>query len=124
MRAELPALPDGIVVEIGELVDLPEDRDAWVAEALAGGEPAHRTSLSTHRTATGWPVTLIGAQVGDETRIVLFFELGVHGALVRVRIAAGHEAAWPTSGILEALLAGQIRLHPAGPVAIAELLEI
>jgi len=137
LTVELPAVPDGIVVEIGSLGPLPDDRDAWVAAALALPRPQDgtvrriETGVRTH--AVGWPVTIVTANVADadgvevERRVVLLFELLVLGALVRCRIAPQGHAHWDAGfgeTIIEAMLVAPIRLRGDEPVAVAEFFDL
>lgn len=126
-------MPDGIDVTIGPLVDLPDDREGWIATALLDGiAPA----LTTKRIAAqdvvhdhGWPVTVVAIAVLDgtreiERRIAFVFRIEVFGALVIARVAPHAIASLEASAgreLLAALLAAPIRMHGSEVVAIAEL---
>lgn len=136
MVVELPVLPDGVFVEVGPLVDLPDDRDAWIAAALAEprliGATIRRTETFAFVHDAGWPITRLAVEVTDaagrelEHRVVWFFELLVRGALVRARIAPAARGRWDASlaaAVLASLRSASIRLHGREPVAISELFE-
>ena len=133
IRADLPPLPDGIDVAIGPLVDLPDDREAWIASALLDGIAppltVKRIAASDVAHQSGWPVTVVAISVLDDTReierrIVFVVRLEVLGALVIARIAPHAIAALEATvgrALLTALLAAPIRMHGSEVVAIAEL---
>lgn len=136
IRLEVPPLTAGVSVDIGPLMDLPDDRDAWIANVLLAERPA---DSSVRRIATqelahvdAWPLTVIVAAVVDasghelERRVVFMFRLEVRGGLVIARIAPSAIAAWEGGigrALVERLLAAPIRLHGDEVVALAELLN-
>jgi hypothetical protein len=105
-------------VRVGELGPLPEDREAWLVEGVAGPGAA-RERLEARTTASGWPVTVLTVVAGDERRVVLAFALDVYGAQVILRVRGGADE----RGFIDAILALPIRLHDREPVALEELYQ-
>jgi len=133
-RGDLPATSDGIVVDIGPLVDLPDDCESWIAATLMADLPPSstvtRSALAELEHADGWPVSVIVTAVRDEKgdeverRIVWLFRLHVRGALIVARVAASAIAAFEGGigrELVDRLLATAISMRGPEIAALAEL---
>jgi hypothetical protein len=94
-----------LVIEVDDLVPLPDEPLAWIAAAMARGLPAGAALVpaasESGQSSVGWPMEIVPARVADaggatvEVRLGAFYRLGEWGghALVRARDAARFDAA-------------------------------
>src|SRR5687767_12344415 len=89
-----PGLGDGVTVELGPIVLLPDDVDGWIDATVAGEQVI---ADEERETVTGWPMRVVtsetraaGERVTTCTRaFYAFFE---HAAVACVRSLAAHDA--------------------------------
>lgn len=79
MRLELePLVSDDVRVQVGELIDLPDDQRAWIDSTLG---TADRTSDDHLRTCTGWPMRIVVSRAGEIWRAHAFYAFFEHAAV-------------------------------------------
>ncbi len=128
MRVELPGelSAPGLTLTATALFPLPADPARWLQARLREDAPADaapRTiAVNDLQTTDGWPATMVEAQVGDETRLIVIYAFLSWAGAVIVRCADPATFQEHRGKLLDLLGAARPVWQPATPLCLFDIL--
>jgi hypothetical protein len=120
---ELPQLPPGISLRIGNFQPLPLNLEAWRDEVIHHGpdRAAVRVVAAVDRTTSdGWRVALVVTEVGGARRLHALYRFLVYGCVVAAEGEA-HAFDAAMDDLKRALLAARPDFSSDRPVAVSDV---